>query len=102
MNRVTVGIDDEIERDFPAVVRMRMHATDVEGSTYSIEVVNPLGHEANPVSSAELGTKFRRLCSGRLPADAIETALATWWSIEQHTARELMDCLVVPQPRQQT
>ena len=41
--------------------------------------------------------KFRRLCSGRLSVDAIDTALATWWSIENHTAKELMDCLVVPQ-----
>ncbi len=98
MNRVAVVIDDEIEKDFPAVVRMLMHATDAEGNTYNIEVVNPLGHEANPVSTAELETKFRRLCSGRLPADAIDTALATWWSTEEHTAQDLMDCLVVPEP----
>jgi 2-methylcitrate dehydratase len=98
MNRVTVAVDDGIERYFPAVVRMRMCATDVQGNTYDIEVVNPLGHEANPVSSAELGMKFRRLCSGRLPVDAIDTALGTWWSVEKHTAKELMDCLVVPQP----
>jgi 2-methylcitrate dehydratase len=102
MNRVTVAIDDEIEKDFPAVVRMRVRATDVEGNTHNIETVNPLGHEANPVSSAELGTKFRRLCTGRLSAEAIDAALAMWWSIEKHTARDLMDCLIVPQPRQQT
>jgi 2-methylcitrate dehydratase len=102
MNRVTVAVDDEIERDFPAVVRMRMRATDVAGNTHDIEVVNPLGHEANPVSSAELAMKFRRLCTGTLSPEAIDTALAMWWSIEKHTAQSLLDCLVLPLSRPHT
>jgi 2-methylcitrate dehydratase PrpD len=81
---------------------MRMRATDVAGNTHDIEVVNPLGHEANPVSSAELAMKFRRLCTGTLSPEAIDAALATWWSIEKHTAQSLLDCLVLPLSRPHT
>jgi 2-methylcitrate dehydratase len=96
MNRVKVSIDDDIEAQFPRVVRMRMHATDVDDNSYDVEVTNPLGHEANPVSPAEIDAKFRRLCAGKLAPDAIDEALEKWWAVETHTVRELMDCVAVP------
>ena len=53
MNRVTVRVIEEFEKDFPRKVHMRVTAKDKSGKSYQSYVVNPLGHEDNPVSSGE-------------------------------------------------
>ncbi len=83
MNRVTVRIDDAFEKDFPRVVHMRMTAKDRAGKTYQAYVVNPLGHEDNPVSAAELATKFLRLAEPRLGRNRAASALELWQNIEK-------------------
>ncbi len=82
MNRVTVCIDDKFEKEFPRVVSMRLVAKDHGGKSYEVTVVNPLGHEDNPVSSAELATKFLRLCEPRLGEGRAKAALTLWQNIE--------------------
>lgn len=81
MKRVTVGINDEFEKDFPRVVHMRVTATDHSGKSYQAYIVNPLGHEDNPVSAAELATKFMRLCEPRLGEARAASALKQWQNI---------------------
>ena len=83
MNRVTVRIDDEFEKDFPRVVHMRITAKDRAGRTHQVYVRNPLGHEDNPVSADDLAEKFRRLAVPRLGEERTAAALETWQRIEQ-------------------
>lgn len=83
MNRVTVRIDDEFEKDFPRVVHMRMTAKDHAGRSHQVYIRNPLGHEDNPVSPADLAEKFRRLVVPRLGEERTASALETWQRIEQ-------------------
>ena len=83
MNRVSVRIDDEFERDFPRVVHMRMTAKDHAGRSHQVYIRNPLGHEDNPVSPADLAEKFRRLVVPRLGEERTASALETWQRIEQ-------------------
>ena len=82
MNLVTVRIDDEFEKAFPRVVRMRVSAKDRSGKSYEVNVVNPLGHEDNPVSAKELAEKFARLCEPRLGERRTAAALKRWQNIE--------------------
>ena len=82
MNLVTVRIDEEFEKAFPRVVRMRVSAKDRAGKSYEVNVVNPLGHEDNPVSAKELETKFERLCEPRLGKRRTAAALKVWQNIE--------------------
>ena len=82
MNRISVRVVDEFEKDFPRVVGMRMTATDKRGNTHEVNVVNPLGHEDNPVSADDLAEKFTRLCESRLGAPRTAAALAAWQKIE--------------------
>ena len=83
MNRVTVRIDEQFEKDFPRVVHMRVTAKDKAGKSHQVYVVNPLGHEDNPVSAAELATKFLRLAEPRLGKKGAASALELWQNIEQ-------------------
>jgi 2-methylcitrate dehydratase len=85
MNRVTVRVDEQFEKDFPRVVHMRVTAKDKAGKSHQAYIVNPLGHEDNPVSEAELATKFLRLAAPRLSAKRAQTALELWQSIDKAT-----------------
>jgi 2-methylcitrate dehydratase len=82
MNKVKVHVDEKFEKEFPRVVSMRLVAIDHDGKSYESVVVNPLGHEDNPVSSADLATKFMRLCETRLGKEKASAALAKWQAIE--------------------
>jgi 2-methylcitrate dehydratase len=82
MNRVTVRVNDEFEKDFPRIVRMRVTATDHSGKSYQAYIVNPLGHEDNPVSAAELAAKVMRLCEPRLGEARAASALKQWQNID--------------------
>lgn len=82
MNRVKVHIDEKYEKEFPRVVSMRVVATDHAGKSYEATIVNPLGHEDNPVSAADLATKFTRLSEPRLGASRAAEALRQWQNID--------------------
>jgi 2-methylcitrate dehydratase len=82
MNIVTVDIDDEYEKQFPRVVSMRVIAKDKSGKTHVVKVVNPLGHEDNPVSAKELAEKFARLVEPRIGKVRTIEALKRWQTIE--------------------
>lgn len=96
MNRVTVRVVDEFEKDFPRRVGMRMVAKDKAGKSYEVTVINPLGHEDNPVSATDLAEKFTRLAEPRLGAARAATALKLWQNIEgAANAAAAFDALVV-------
>jgi 2-methylcitrate dehydratase len=95
MDAVTVRVDDEIEAGFPDTIRMRVRAVDDNGDEHRAEVVNPLGHENNPVSDTDLEDKFRRLCVSRLGETGTEEAIRRWRSLENHTVSDALDTVVV-------
>jgi 2-methylcitrate dehydratase len=96
MNCVKVRINDEFEKDFPRRVHMRVTATDKAGKFHQAYIVNPLGHEDNPVSAGDLATKFLRLCEPRLGKNGAATALQQWQNIEQlKNVRSAFDAVVV-------
>ena len=53
------------------------------GKKHQVYIVNPLGHEDNPVSADDLATKFLRLCEPRLGKTGAAAALKQWQNIEQ-------------------
>jgi 2-methylcitrate dehydratase len=96
MNRVTVRVNDEFEKDFPRIVRMRVTATDHAGKPHQAYIVNPLGHEDNPVSAAELAAKVMRLCEPRLEEVRAAAALKQWQNIDALTdVKPAFDAIVV-------
>lgn len=96
MNLVKVRVNEEFEKDFPRTVRMRVTAKDRAGRSYEVNIVNPLGHEDNPVSAKELATKFVRQCEPRLGGRRTADALGQWQRIEEQTdVNEAFDAIVV-------
>lgn len=96
MNRIKVRINDEFEKDFPRRVHMRVTATDKSGKKHQAYIVNPLGHEDNPVSADDLATKFLRLCEPRLGKEGAATALDQWQNIEKlANVKSAFDAVVV-------
>lgn len=96
MNIVTVGVDEKYEKEFPRVVSMRVTARDHGGRTYEVTVVNPLGHEDNPVSARELAEKFTRLAEPPLGKRRTAAALKHWQAIENEAdTRDAFDAVVV-------
>lgn len=83
MNCIKVRIDEEFEKDFPRRVHMRVTATERAGKSHQVYIVNPLGHEDNPVSAGDLATKFLRLCEPRLGNEGAAIALKQWQDIDQ-------------------
>jgi 2-methylcitrate dehydratase len=95
MRLVTVRVEDDIEKDFPETIRMRLRGVDELGEVHDIEVVNPLGHEKNPVSDSDLYEKFRRLCLPRLGAAGADRAAAAWRAIEDWSVEDALDLTIV-------
>ncbi|MES2563046.1 MAG: MmgE/PrpD family protein [Pseudomonadota bacterium] len=81
MNIITARVDDDIERDMPKTIRMRINAKDKAGKSYEVHIVNPRGHEDNPLSAYDLGAKFTRLCEPRLGNQRTVAALKQWQNI---------------------
>lgn len=81
MNIITARVDDDIEKDMPKTMRMRVNAKDKAGKSYEVHIVNPPGHEDNPLSAADLAAKFTRLCEPRLGKARAAAALAQWQNI---------------------
>jgi 2-methylcitrate dehydratase len=81
MNIITARVDDDIEKDMPKTIRMRIIAKDKAGKTHEVHIVNPRGHEDNPLSAADLAAKFTRLCEPRLGKVRTAAALSHWQAI---------------------
>jgi 2-methylcitrate dehydratase len=94
MERITIAVDEEIDRVYPDTIRTRLLATDTAGGTYEVEITDPLGHEKNPMRPADIDAKFRRLAASLLDAEQLDEALRTWWRCEDFHAAEALDLLV--------
>ena len=81
MNAITARVDDEIEKAMPKTIRMRIDAVDKAGKSYEVDIVNPPGHEDNPLSPEDLAAKFTRLCEPTLGKERATAALAQWQNI---------------------
>lgn len=83
MQMVTVHVDDEVERDIRNnIVRLRIVARDRAGRTHRVEILNPLGHEKNPLAPAQMAERFTSLCEPVLGAARTAQALQAWSAIE--------------------
>ena len=83
MNRITVEATDEMEDGYPMIVKLRVRAEGRNGKTYVVDCVNPLGHPENPISQAELGKKFKRLCVPVIGEAATDAMISFWENLDE-------------------
>jgi len=94
MAKIAVHEDAEIEKQFPDVVVMRVTATAHDGRETVVEVVNPKGHDRNPMTLDDVAIKFRSLIEPALGAATAASALEQWATIRRaRTLTPAMDLL---------
>jgi len=70
---------------------MRAAARTTDGREHSVEIVNPRGHEDNPVTSDEVAAKFLRLTTPGYGDQRARRILASWSAIAG--ARQVSDAI---------
>ncbi|HEX2829130.1 MAG TPA: MmgE/PrpD family protein [Burkholderiales bacterium] len=91
MDRIRISENEEFTRKCPESMECRIEVVDTRGRRFVEAGSHPKGHAKNPMSEAEVETKFRKLCAGLVTdarRDAIEEAV---WSLGD--ARDIGDVL---------
>ncbi len=86
LKKVEVVADPEIEKVFPALQRVIVNITTVDGRTLSKQLDYPKGDPRNPLSDAEIEEKFRALAEGVLSERAQDKLIGTIWNLEKCTS----------------
>src|SRR6266566_808114 len=83
LKKVEVVADPEIEKVFPALQRVVVNITTIEGRTFSKQLDYPKGDPRNPLTDAEVEEKFAALAEGVLSAGAPKKLIDAIWSLEK-------------------
>ena len=83
MNRITVSENDEFTKAFPGAMMNRIEIVSKSGGRHVAEGRYPKGHLENPMTDAEVETKYRALCEGLLPEARAAALLESLWNLER-------------------
>src|SRR3989441_280800 len=83
LKKVEVVADPEIEKVFPALQRVVVNITTIEGRTFSKQLDYPKGDPRNPLTDAEVEEKFAALAEGVLSAGAQKKLIDAIWNLEK-------------------
>ena len=87
MAKIKVIPDESIEALLPEKTLIRVKATSISGGSYSIDVVNPLGHPDNPMEDRHIEEKFLALVEPVIGKDRCSSLLDAWWHV--HDAQDV-------------
>jgi len=82
MRKVKVAEDPALSAQYPEGAPGRVTVRMKSGAVHTAEIRYPTGHEKNPMTDAEIESKFRSLCAGRLDAARCDSALDALWRLE--------------------
>ena len=85
MRKISVRIADDAEKAYPDDVVTRFLVTEVDGGHRSVEVLNPPGHEKNPMTPEQVTEKFLRLATPHLGAERAAAAATYWTTVTEHS-----------------
>jgi 2-methylcitrate dehydratase len=83
LRKVEVVADPEIEKVFPALQRVIVNLTTVDGRTFTKQLDYPKGDPRNPLSDAEIEEKFAALAEGVLSDGAQKKLKNAIWNLEK-------------------
>ncbi len=81
-NRVRLHRDADCNAGYPKGIPNRLTVTLKDGRTLVKEVVYPRGHAGNPMTDAEVETKFRRSVEPLYGRERADRILAACWALE--------------------
>ena len=83
MSKIKVSEDPSLTAQYPASAPCRVKIRLAVGSEIISEILNPKGHTSNPMSDADIDTKFRECFKDYGSEEACERALHELWSLER-------------------
>ena len=83
LKKVEVVADPEIEKVFPALQRVIVNITTVDGRNFTEQLDYPKGDPRNPLSDAEIEEKFAALAEGVLSAAAQRKLKDAIWNLDK-------------------
>jgi 2-methylcitrate dehydratase len=83
LKKVEVVADPEIEKVFPALQRVIVNLTTVDGQTFTKQLDYPKGDPRNPLTDAEVEEKFAALAEGVLSEGAQKKLKNAIWNLEK-------------------
>ena len=83
LKKVEVVADPEIEKVFPALQRVIVNISTVDGRTFTKQLDYPKGDPRNPLSDAEVEEKFAALAEGVLSPAAQKKLKDAIWNLEK-------------------
>jgi 2-methylcitrate dehydratase len=83
LKKVEVVADPEIEKVFPALQRVIVNITTIEGRTFTKQLDYPKGDPRNPLTDQEVEEKFAALAEGVLSNGAQQKLKAAIWNLDK-------------------
>ena len=83
MNRIRVAENPELTRRFPAELPSQIDVTTRSGRRYTERADYPKGHTSNPMTDADVETKFRDLSEDVLGKTQTAGVLETLWRLDE-------------------
>jgi 2-methylcitrate dehydratase len=83
MNRIRVAEDPELTRRFPGELGSCIEVTTRSGRRFTERAAYPKGHSQNPMTDADVETKFRDLAEDVLGKTRAAGALETLWRLDE-------------------
>jgi 2-methylcitrate dehydratase len=83
MNKIRVAESPDFTRRFPQELRSQIDVTARSGQRFTERAEYPKGHARNPMTDADVETKFRDLAGDALGAPRANAALQTLWRLEE-------------------
>jgi 2-methylcitrate dehydratase len=96
IRKLKVVEEPEFTRRYPAESCARIEVTTTDGRRLAAETSHPRGHHRNPLTDAEVETKFRGLAAGQLGVEGCDRVLAEIWNLENAaTLDKLFESLII-------
>ena len=85
IDKTTIVENAELNKDYPKGIPNDVTITCADGTTVSQRVDFPRGHAENPMTDDEIIHKYRRMASGVITPESIETVLEQVWRLDELT-----------------
>ena len=96
ISKITMEEIPEYTNKYPEEFNIRLELTDKSGLSHVAHTSYPKGHRHNPMSDAEVESKFRRLSAGVLSESQANRVQELVWDLESLPGlEELLDAMVV-------
>jgi 2-methylcitrate dehydratase len=83
MNRIEITENKDFTREYPGKLQTRIEVITKSGERIVELAQYPKGHSNNPMSDADMNSKFGAMCAGVVATTRRDALLSAFWDIDQ-------------------